>query len=324
MEVFHKVKSTISRVERVVMLTLVRLLLLQLQRSLSLTWITALFFTMHILCLLFEFKISKSHVFYRLLSGISRLSLYVCIHSVMKLAFDSKNNPIINTMQGVLVLSLLSLLVHVHLKGLDTENFCAQTVYSFAISAENLLLFLQKYRIFLLVILVFLIGTPVLRKRLSNRYVVVDVLMQAIDLVSFDSFTDVFFRETGDSFSDISLILFSFLLLFHLQNQFEVLGSMQQYTMWRVANELIEELTELKMPDGLIIAGGVALTMFSENRLSSWLSPLSLLVVVSTLLNVLNKNFATMGSLDSLPVLLSIAVVIVFVSDKLQDVKNVK
>lgn len=322
MEVFQKVQSTLSRVERVVMLTLVRLLIFQLQRSLSLTWITVLFFTMHILSLLFKFNVPKEHVLHHFLTGISRVSLYVCIHSVMTSAFDSKNSNLINFIRGIFVMSFLSLLIHVHLKGLDTDNFCAQVVYAFAISAENMLMFLQKYRVILLVILVFLVGTPVLRKRFSGRYVVVDVFMQAVDLVSFDSFTDVFFRETGDSFSDISVILFSFLLLFHLQNEFEVLGSMQQYTMWRVANELIEELNELKMPDGLIIAAGVALTLSSGARISSWLSPLSLLVVVSTLLNVLNKNFATMGSLDSFPVLLSIAVVIVFISNRLQDVKN--
>ena len=90
---------------------------------------------------------------------------------------------------------------------------------------------------------------------------------------------------------------------------------------WRIAVRLLSEVRELGVSLALVLGSSVLLLasikLFFPPSFFPWLPPLVFLVAVNAATGLLQAFLDTMGLLDTLPVLLSIAVITGFVTQQL-------
>lgn len=316
------IETVVARVERVVMLTLVQLLLFYLTQSLSITWIVVFSAMISVgMLLLLQLTRPYSSVWY-LINVARRVSVYVVVHGSMRATTPPEYSAVLVLVYGTATLSALAVLTsHAHLPDGDAERLVSQIVYAYAIAVQGTLAALRNNRTFGLVAFALMSCGTALRNALESRVLVADIMLQALDLVAFESYTTAFFTDSGDSFNDIGLVVFSYVLLSTMQQQLQGMQSTKQYVVWRIAARLLSELRELDASLALVLGASVLLLacikLFFPPRFFPWLPPLVFLVAVNAATGLLQAYLDTMGLLDTLPVLLSIAVVTGFVTQQL-------
>lgn len=312
---FSSVLVVASRVERVVMLALLQIILSQLRRYAALSWIAIIFFALWLTLAVVEQVSGSKDTEKRVLRVFQRLALYVTIHSVMRATMPPGNSAIKIFTYGFGTLGALSLLPRNGLAEAEQSQLSSQITYAYATATEGILQPLQENRTFVMLSLFLIFAAPQLEKRISERVAVAGMFFEAFDLVVFDSFTTAFFIETGDNFADIAIIVFVFVVLWHAQERFEAMRSIQQFTSWRIAGALQQELSDLQLPPTLAIAAGIAVLAAPKPSNISWLSSLVFLLTLNITLNMLQQFLNDMGNLDAIPVLLSVAAVTATVND---------
>jgi hypothetical protein len=314
--------TVVARVERVVMLSLVQLLIAQLRRSLSTTWVVVAFVAVAAAMLVVVRGLRARTSAWYLASVSRRISVYVAVHATMQATTPPEYSAVLVFVYGTATLGALAVLTrHARLPDGDAERLLSQIVYAYALATEGTLTALRTSRTFGLAAFALMNSGAALRSALVGRVLVADILLQAVDLVAFESFTEAFFADSGDLFNDIGVVMFSYVLLATLQQRLQVLQSTQQYVVWRIAARLLATFRELGVSQLFVLGGSVLVLgfvkLFFARASLPWLPPLVFLVAVSSGTGLLQTYLATMGVLDTLPVLLSIAVVTGFVTEQL-------
>jgi hypothetical protein len=306
-----------ARVERVVMLALLQILLSQFKRYAPFLWIAVLFAAIFMCASIVIKTVSHGGALHRVMCVVQRLALYIVIHAVMRGSMPPNKGAMFVLLYGVAVLGALALLPRDKLPQNMQAQLSSQITYAYATAAEGVLVSLRENRTFVLLALTLLFVAPRIETQFAERVAIAALFFEAFDLVVFDTFTDAFFLETGDNLADIAVIVFVFVLLWHVQERFDTMQSIQQFTTWRIAGALQSELDDLAVPRMLATAAGVATLAVHLPRSVFWLQPLTFLLTLNILLTTLQGFLDDMGTLDTLPVLLSIAVVTATASELL-------
>jgi len=303
------------------MLTLIRLLLSQLRRSLAIGWISLLFFALGMIAIVLGEVARERSPYKRIVTTTQRVGFYIFVHSVMQLSAPNSSQVILKMIHGLATLAALSILPNDQLPPAEANKFHSQITFAYALQTEEVLTYFASFPTFKFLVIFAMLGVPVVQQRMSGKIPVVDVFLEAMNLVAFDASTSVLFVDSGENLVDLSTVLFVYIILWHAQQNFPLLQSVQQYTVWRVAGFVKDEFEDLKCSEWQILSGGLLLLMMPVSVHLNWLSPLSFLLVLSVLIQILTEILNTMGALDSLPILLSILLSTAFLSQHLDQAK---
>ena len=320
----HNIVIAMSRIERVVMLTLINLILLQLQRFISMKWITVFSLAANLVCVVFLQKIYKGNMITnRIVLCLRKISLFVFTHALMRATVPNENSWSQVLVQGVAVLAALCLLPIRFSKEEEGDQFASQVVYAYAINVEGFLHPLTYSRVFNIIAVFLIIGSAALRSTKSNKTFltkapVFNYILQAFDFILFDSFTENTFRESGDHFCDLSVVFFVFILLWNSQQLISGISGIQQYTTWRVSKYISDILQRHGIEDNSLLVMStvfVLLVSLQKSTQDRWSQDLGLLISIQACVSIVTKFLNSMGDLDGLPVLLSVIVMVTFVNN---------
>jgi hypothetical protein len=312
-----------SRVERVVMLSLINLILTQLNRFISMQWIAVFSLATNLVCIV---PLNRSRewnvVGSRVVLCASKLSLYIFTHALMRATVPMGHSWSLLLVQGVAVLAALCLLPVGFKKAEEGDQFASQVVYAYAINVESFLNPLMSSRVFNVVCVSVMLTSALMRSTkhtmFGNNNNVLDYILQAFDLIVFDSFTENTFRESGDNFCDLSIVFFIFILLWNVHQYIPGSSSVQQFTTWRVSQYITDIMKRYGMQDdSLVVVAGVLFVVMSLHCIPHprWSQDLSILVAISACVSLIRVYLDSMVHLDSLPVLLSVTVIVTFAND---------
>lgn len=324
----HNIVMAVSRIERVVMLSLIYLILTQLHRLLSMYWIAIFALAANMVCVVILQKESQFGVGNRVFFCLRKISLFIFTHALMRATVPVENSWSQVLVQGMAVLAALCLLPVRFSNEDEGDQFASQVIYAYAINVEGLLRPLQYSRVYNVVAVFVIISSASLRSSESNKAIlaksgVLNYVLQAFDLILFDSFTENTFRETGDHFSDLSVVFFVFVLLWNVQQQIAGISGIQQFTTWRVARYISDILQRYGMQDQslLMLSTVLVLIMSLQHdpllhiKQSRWTQDLGLLIAIQASVALVTGYLESMGNMDGLPVLLSVTVLVTFAND---------
>ena len=320
----HNSVIAISRIERVVMLSLINLILVQLQRLLSMQWISVFSLATNLICVVFLQKVIQGFkITNRIVFCVRKISLFVFTHALMRATIPVENTWSQVLVQGVAVLAALCLLPVRFTEEAEGDQFASQVVYAYALNVEGFLHPLSYSRVFNIIAVFLIISSAALRSMESNKTFltkapVLNYVLQAFDLILFDSFTENTFRESGDHFCDLSVVFFVFILLWNTQQRISGISGIQQYTTWRVSRYISEILQRYGVQNNALLVMStvfVLLMSLQKNPQGGWSQDLGLLVAIQACVSIVTTFLNSMGDLDGLPVLLSVTVMFTFAND---------
>jgi hypothetical protein len=315
-----------SRIERVVILSLINLILTQLNRSIPMQWIAVFSLATNLVCIV---SLDRSRewdvVGNRVALCVSRLSLYIFTHALMRATLPVGHSWSLLLVQGFAVLAALCLLPTGSKNADEGDKFASQVVYAYATNVEGFLNPLMSSRVFNVVCVSVMLGSALLRSAKHSRHTlfgnttdVLNYILQAFDLIVFDSFTENTFRESGDHFCDLSIVFFIFILLWNVHEHIPGSSSVQQFTTWRVSQYITDIMRRYGMQDdSLMVVAGVLFVVLSLNCIPHprWSQDLSILVTIGACVALIRVYLDNTGHLDGLPVLLSVTVIVTFAND---------
>jgi hypothetical protein len=315
-----------SRIERVVMLSLINLILTQLNRFIPMQWIAVFSLATNLVCIVaLDRSREWKEVGNRVVLCVSRLSLYIFTHALMRATLPVGHSWSLLLVQGVAVLAALCLLPTGFKKADEGDQFASQIVYAYATNVEGFLNPLMSSRVFNVVCVSVILASALLRSTqhpqhtlFGNNFGVLNYIMQAFDLIVFDSFTENTFRESGDHFCDLSIVFFIFILLWNVHQHIPGSSSIQQFTTWRVSQYITDIMRRYGMKDdSLVVVASVVFVVLSLNCIPHprWSQDLSILVAIGACVSLIGVYLDSTGYLDGLPVLLSITVIVMFAND---------
>ena len=319
----NNIVTAVSRIERVVMLSLINLILTQVHRLLSMQWISVFSLAANMVCVVSLQHSSERLLSSRVIFGAKKISLFVFTHALMRATVPSEDSWSQVLVQGIAVLSVLCLLPDRFAKEEEGEQFASQVVYAYAINVEGLLHPLLHSRVFNVVAVFVIVSSAALRTNEINKTflakaAVLNYVLQAFDLILFDTFTENAFRESGDHFCDLSVVFFVFVLLWNIQQQMTGISGIQQFTTWRVAQYVSDIMKRYDIDDAaLLLLATVLVLLMSLQHVphARWSQDLCLLIAIQSCVALVMVYLDSMGGLDGLPVLLSVTVIVTFVND---------
>ena len=324
----RNIVTAISRIERVVMLSLIYLILTQLHRLLSMKWIAIFSLATNLVCVVSLQQASQVGVTNRVVYCLRKVTLFIFTHSLMRATVPVENSWSQVLVQGMAVLAALCLIPVRFSEEEEGDQFASQVVYAYAINVEGLLHPLHYSRVFNAVAVFVIISSAALRSTETNKAFlakagVLNYVLQAFDLILFDSFTENTFRESGDHFCDLSVVFFVFVLLWNVQQQISGISGIQQFTTWRVARYISDILERYGIqPESLLLLSTVFVLLLSLHHIplrhapqGKWSQELGLLIAIQSSVSLVTVYLDSMGDLDGLPVLLSVTVIVTFVND---------
>jgi hypothetical protein len=322
----HNIVTASHRIERVVMLSLVNLILTQLHRLLSMQWIAVFFLATNLVCVLIMQSRDGNVVSSRVVICIRRVSLYIFTHALIRATAPVGDSWSQVMIQGVAVLAALCLVPERFSEEEEGDQFASQVVYAYATNVEGLIQASMYSRVFNVVAISLIVGSAFVRSTkhnlLSDKGSVLYYVLQAFDLIVFDSFTTNAFRESGDHFCDLSIVFFIFILLWNVQERMSVLSGIQQFTTWRISQFIADILRRQGVQnESLLLMSAVLVLLMSLQRLPHlrWAQDLGILVAIQACVAMVTAFLDSMGDFDGLPVLLSVTVIVTFVNDLVTD-----
>jgi hypothetical protein len=319
----NSIVMAVSRIERVVMLSLINLILNQVNRLISMQWISVFSLATNLVCIVSLQKASERIVTNRVVFGVKKVSLFIFTHALMRATVPFGNSWSQVLVQGIAVLSALCLIPDRFSKEEEGEQFASQVVYAYAINVEGLLRPFLNSRVFNVVAVFVIVSSAALRtseinKTFLAKTMVLNYVLEAFDLIVFDSFTENAFIESGDHFCDLSVVFFVFVLLWNIQQQMNGISGIQQFTTWRVAQYVSDILQRYGLQDtALLLLSTVLVLLMSLQHVphARWSQDLCLLIAIQSCVALVTVYLDSMGDLDGLPVLISVTVIITFVND---------
>jgi hypothetical protein len=324
--------SITARIERVIMMSLIRLLLKGMQDIVPIIWVAIIYGSINIFCMTMLHTV-KNLTIVRILTCTRRITLFVFTHATMKasLSVDSTNtidsgNKVILFLKGFAVLCALTLIPKSVTDEDDGESFSSQVTYAYATNMGGLLDPLRASRLFTLTALICIVTSPYIHIHLSRgtgiSSRIISNCLQAFDLVVFDAFTSQAFTDSGDSFCDLSIVLGCFCVLWNFQSITPDMDSIQQFTTWRTASFISKILSDIHI-DGITLATTIfVLTILhagfnGSNNITNatpWLQNLLFLIALNGIIAETQAYIVAIGSVDGLPILFGLIVVITTVN----------
>jgi hypothetical protein len=327
--------STMNRIERVVMLTLIQLLLKLMRTVLSMQWIVVVFGSMNLFSLtLLHTLPADDGVCMRLLTCVRRVSLFIFTHAVMKASLedmdgsghaDDLTRRMISLVKGFAVLCSLLLVPKSVTDEEDGERFTTQIVYAYASTTQGLLDPLLVSRVFGIVTFAAIIFSSYLSSTLMNYdhgARVLSTICQIANLVFYNAFTDHVFIDSGNSFHDLAIVLGIFSILYNLQNSSSDMGAIAQFATWRTATSVSNILDDVHL-NGITMAITVLVCMTlkatpyqstGKHVLFPWLNDLLFLVALNGIIQDVQQYLAIIGEKHGIPVLLACIITIAAVN----------
>lgn len=324
---FRKVSTVMSRVERVIMLSIIRLLLKMMVSVAPILWTTVIVGSVNITCMTMLHTIKHTGSSYRALTCVRRVTLFVFSHAIMQATMadtdgsinseDAKDRLMV-IMKGIAVLAALTLLPDSIAAEDDGEQFTSQIVYAFSTNVGGVLYPLQSSRVFPIIAFLVIVASPQIRSSImhtSRNARLVTPICDVANLVFFDSFTAVAFVESGDSLCDIAIIIGIFGLLWNFQSASPDLQNVQQFTTWRTSSFITKIFADIGLSGhtlAILVFVAVSLVSFTRKGrpVVPWLGDLMFLVGLNGVILDVSQYISTVGDTEGLPVLLSVIIII--------------
>jgi hypothetical protein len=323
-EHLQRLLAMTSRVERVIMMSLIRLLLKGMQDIVPIVWVAIIYGSMNIVCMTLLHTVN-SHTVERILSCARRITLFVFTHAIMKASLDTgtetmtdSSNKVVIFLKGFAVLCFLTLVPKSVTDEDDGEAFSSQITYAYATNMGGVLDPLHTSRLFTLVTLLCIVVSPQIHRRIDKNNRILSNCIQALDLVVFDAFTSQAFVESGDSFCDLSIVLGSFCILWNFQNIAPDMNGIQQFTTWRTAAFVSKILGDIQI-DGITLAVMIfVLTMIHSQLIgcssiidaTPWMQDLMFLVSLNGIISETQAYIEAIGTIDGVPIMFGLIVMI--------------
>jgi hypothetical protein len=324
---FHTIATITSRIERVVMLSIIRLFLKMMETVTPILWTTVFIGSINILCMTILHTIKTGGSFARTIYCLRRVTLFVFSHAIMKATMsdgdgmanspDPKNRVLVS-IKGLAVLGALKLLPSSVAAEDDGEQFSSQIIYAFSTNVTGVLSPLEDSRVFMLVSFVIILVSPYARIGFLNATYqsrLVGPMCDVTNLIFFDAFSTVTFAPSGDKFLDLAIILGVFSLLWNFHGTSADLHGIQQFTTWRTATFITLIFSEIQLT-GITLATlmFVTITILHHipvvSRLIPWLIDLIFLVGLNGAIRDVTFYVDSVGDKNGFPVLLGFIIVI--------------
>jgi hypothetical protein len=329
---FQKVSTVMSRVERVVMLSIIRLLLKMMASVAPILWGTVIIGSVNILCMTIIHTIHVSSSSFRAISSVRRVSLFVFSHAIMRATMSDEDGTMVSEdakdrilviIKGITILAALTLVPESVSLEDDGEQFKSQVVYAFSLNVGGVLEPLYSNRLFPIISFAIIVSSSHIRRSLmENTYNarLVALICDVANLVFFDAFTTVAFIDSGDSLCDIAIIIGIFGLLWNLQSMVPDLQSIQQFTTWRTATYITNIFETIGLSGhtlALLVFVSTVLTAYKRKGrpVVPWLEDLLFLVGLNGVIKDVSDYVASVGDMEGLPVLLSVIIIIATIND---------
>jgi hypothetical protein len=322
-----------SRIERVVMMTLITVLLDATKDVIPMACVAIVYGSINIICMTL-LRTVKTQTATRVLSCMRRITLFVFTHAVMRSSMNSGSIKIMDTeskiitfLKGFSLLCALTFIPKIVIDEDDGDSFSSQITYAYATNMEGLLYPLYTSRVFTLITFVCIVTTPhihvQLRRCTGISYRILSNSLQAFDLMVFDAFTSQAFTDSGDVFCDLSIILGCFSILWNFHSIFPDMEGIQQFTTWRTAAVISKIMNDVNL-------NGITMSIFmfiftiihAAFRGNSsivdgtpWIQDLLFLIALNGIISDTQKYIATMGNTDGIPILFGIVVAMTIVND---------
>lgn len=330
-----------SRIERVVMMTMITILLKAMENIIPIHQVAIIYGSINIICMTLLHTV-KTHTPTRILHCIRRITLFVFTHAVMRSSIDASvgnvtdsGEKIILFLKGFAVLCTLTLIPKTVTDEDDGGSFGSQITYAYATSVGGFLDPLQTSRLFTLTSFMFIVLSPNVHSQLNQcagvHLQIISNCLQAFDLVVFDAFTSQAFIDSGDSFCDLSIILGCFNILWNFHNISPSMEGIQQFTTWRTAAFISKAMNALNVNSITLSVLMIILIMIHSafsglNNIGGgipWLPDLLFLVALNGVVQYVQMYVDTIGSVDGLPVMLGLVLTATIVHDSVnQAVRN--
>jgi hypothetical protein len=325
--------SITSRIERVIMMSLIRLLLNGMQDLVPMVWVAIIYGSVNIICMTLLHTV-KTRMLSRVLYCVRRITLFVFTHAVMRAALDSgpsntmdSTNMMLLFLKGFTILCTLTLIPQSVIDEDDGDSFSSQITYAYATNMGGFLDTLHTSRLFTLITFVSILVSPQIHSqidkssgRISKR--IISNCLQAFDLVIFDAFTSQAFIDSGDLFCDLSIVLGSFCVLWNFHTVAPDMAGIQQFTTWRTASFVSNILSNIDISGVTLALVILVLTMLHSEfsgmgsiiDATPWLQDLMFLVSLNGIITETQKYIETIGAVDGIPVLFGLIVIITTVN----------
>jgi hypothetical protein len=245
---------------------------------------------------------------------------------------DDPKNRLMVFVKGIAVLGALTLLPVSVCEEDDGDQFKSQLVYAFSTNVGGVLDPLQSSRLFPMMAFAMVIASPYIREYVvdaTHHAKLVAPICDVANLVFFDAFTTVAFIDSGDSLSDIAIILGIFGLLWNFQSASPDLQSIQQFTTWRTATFITTIFASVGLEGhtlAMFIFVSVTLTSFTRKgkQVIPWAEDLLFLVGLNGIIKDVTFYVTTLGDGAGLPVLLSVIIIIATINESVSRMKVVR
>jgi hypothetical protein len=333
---FVKIITITSRIERVVMLSIIQLLLRMMSVSTPILWTTIIIGSINILCMTLLHTMPKVGTATRLVYCIRRVTLFIFSHAIMRATMSDTDGTmqsqdpkdrLMLIIKGVTVLAALTLIPESITSEDDGDQFTSQIVYAFSTNVEGILDPLRDSRVFAFVAFAVIVYSPYVRVMLRgtpyNSRVVLSICDVA-NLVFFDAFTGVAFVETGDPFGDIAVILGVFGLLWNFHGVSSDLQGIQQFTTWRTATFISKIFNEVGLNDltlaTLVFTTVSILTHTPQlTRSVPWVTDLLFLIGLSGFISYVTRYVSLTDEGNGLTILVGFIIIITTINNNISQ-----
>jgi hypothetical protein len=324
---FRKISTVMSRVERVIMLSIIRLLLNMLTSVTPILWATVIVGSVNMICMTILHTMKSTGSSHRAIICVRRVTLFVFSHAVMRATMadtdgsmqsNDAKDQLMTIMKGIAVLSALTLMPKSIAEEDDGEQFTSQIVYAFSTNVGGVLHPIQSSRVFPIIVFLAIVASSQIRGSILHIFHnarLVSPICDVANLVFFDAFTTVTFVESGDSLCDIAIIIGIFGLLWNFQSKSPDLQNVQQFTTWRTAAFITKIFSNVGLSGhtlSILIFVTVSLASYKRNErpVVPWLEDLLFLVGLNAVISDVSNYVIAVGDAEGLPVLLSVIVII--------------
>lgn len=315
-----------SRIERVVMFSLINLFLKLMTTVAPLIWTALIYGSINLISmtLLHTLSSNGSRSTTRTIICIRRVTLFVFSHAVMRATLDDTDGSghasdtqdrVTTLVKGTAVLSALTLIPSSVSDEDDGEQFMTQIIYAFSTNTQGILDPLRDSRVFGLIAFIYIIVSPYIKHELLNLRVcarVTSTLCQASNLVFFDAFTMNIFTDSGDPFCDLAIIIGVFSTLWNFQNVSEDMQGIQQFTTWRTASFVSKIMADIHLTGFTMTIAVLVSVALLGNRMDTvpWLQDLMFLIGLNGVIQEVQAYVGTVRVEEGFPILFGFIIVI--------------
>jgi hypothetical protein len=328
-----RLTSTMSRIERVVMFSLINLFLKFMTTVAPLAWTTFFYGSLNLISMTLLHTIPSTGFgsTKRILTCLRRVTLFVFSHAVMRASLednDGSGNSIdfkdrlTTLVKGTAVLAALTLIPSSISEEDDGEQFMTQIIYAFSTNTQGILDPLRDSRVFGLIAFVYIIVSPYMKQELVNlRYGarVTSTLCQASNLVFFEAFTVNVFTDSGDPFCDLAIIIGVFSTLWNFQNISTDMQGIQQWTTWRTASFVCKIFSEIHLTGFTMTTSVFVTATLLGNVLDTipWLQDLMFIIGLNGIIEVVQTYIGTVRDEEGFPILFGFIIIIATINSSI-------